>query len=186
MAEKKEKKTVPLESMGIHDRLSGLYNQRFFDHQLGLAVERAKRKLSPLCLLMFCFDHFEEYREMVGDSQEFNQVTVKLGEVVKSAIRRIDQAFRLEGEIFSIIVDSDLYQAKIIAKRIKDSLSQTAFLLKKPAGTPLLAYKTISVGIAELEFTKKHQDLLRNAHDAMFIAKCSGGDQINIHRSFLT
>jgi PAS domain S-box-containing protein len=48
------------------DDLTGIYNHRFFIQQLTMEVERQKRYLSPLSLLMIDIDYFKHYNDTNG------------------------------------------------------------------------------------------------------------------------
>lgn len=178
MAEEKIKKLI------ITDNLTGLYNQRHFYDQLSKEVERAIRANRPLSLLLFDIDNFKDYNDSFGHL-EGDKVLAKIGNVVFRHIRNIDLGFRYGGEEFTIILpDSDINQALRVAKRLRDAFSSCLFMPESKSEDLILVYKTISIGIAEYRLGENFKALIKNADDAMYIAKRAGGDRIHIFHAY--
>jgi diguanylate cyclase len=108
-----------------------------------------------------------------------------MGNIVKRHIRNIDMGFRYGGEEFTVILpDSDINQAVRVARRLRDAFSSCLFMPESKANEMMVVYKTISIGVAQYRAGENFKTLIKNADDAMYIAKRAGGDQIHVFRAY--
>lgn len=168
----------------ITDNLTGLYNQRHFYDQLAKEVERAKRTGRPLSLLLFDIDNFKSYNDSFGHL-DGDRVLAKMGKIITCHIRNIDMGFRYGGEEFTVILpDSDIDQAIRVAKRLREAFSGCLFMPESKSDDMMVVYKTISIGVAQYRLGDNFKALVKNADDAMYIAKRAGGDRIHIFQAY--
>jgi diguanylate cyclase (GGDEF)-like protein len=168
----------------ITDNLTGLYNQRHFYDQLAKEVERAKRTGRPLSLLLFDIDNFKSYNDSFGHL-DGDRVLAKMGKIITCHIRNIDMGFRYGGEEFTVILpDSDINQAIRVAKRLREAFSGCLFMPESRSDDMMVVYKTISIGVAQYRLGDNFKSLVKNADDAMYIAKRAGGDRIHIFQAY--
>ncbi|MDP7077559.1 MAG: diguanylate cyclase, partial [Desulfobacterales bacterium] len=92
-----------LKNLAITDGLTKLYNSRHFYNQLLLEVDRTNRYNRPLSLLLLDIDHFKAYNDTFGHL-EGDVVLFRLGQIIKSCLRKMDSAYRYGGEEFTIIL----------------------------------------------------------------------------------
>ena len=81
-----------LETLSIIDKLTGLYNRRYFDEALEREVLRAKRFNQALGLLFIDIDKFKHLNDTYGHN-EGDKVLQHLGQLIIGNMRnRIDIA----------------------------------------------------------------------------------------------
>jgi diguanylate cyclase (GGDEF)-like protein len=92
-----------VEQASITDFVTGVYNRRYFNEQLQLEVDRARRIGYPVSLLIFDIDHFKQvndtYGHPVGD-----RILQMLARRIKDELRAVDILARYGGEEFAVIL----------------------------------------------------------------------------------
>jgi diguanylate cyclase (GGDEF)-like protein len=159
------------------DALTGLLNRRAFLPLAGDAMSYFKRYRRTICILMIDIDHFKRVNDLYGHASG-DVVIRQVGRIISEAIRTTDKVARFGGEEFvALLRETDLKGAAIFADRIRQTVANTVF---EPEGQCLRA--TISIGMAEAEFTDGDIDhTIERADRALYAAK-SGGR--NCVRSF--
>ena len=106
-----------LRNLVFLDGLSGVYNRRYFDQQLGVEWARAARSNSPLSLIMVDVDHFKLYNDRYGH-QAGDDCLRQVALALKSGLRRpADLVARYGGEEFACILpDTGFEDALAIAQ----------------------------------------------------------------------
>lgn len=170
--------TEALRRLASTDGLTSLLNRRSFDATLDNEVLRARRQKRPLSLLLVDVDHFKAYNDRYGH-QAGDEVLVRLGEVLRSALKRPgDAAARYGGEEFAAILpDTDEDGAFFIADTFRKALRDLG--IEHAAGGKGVV--TASVGIATFtgdEVTEGAEVLLRRADTALYSAKSAGRDRV--------
>jgi two-component system cell cycle response regulator len=163
----------------ITDKLTGLYNRRYFDHFLDFEIKRSSRQNASLALLMIDIDNFKQINDTFGHLFG-DKILNKLGDIVKSIIRETDLAARYGGEEFSIVMsNTGLEEAAEIAERMRKAISAYNFDIKELP-------TTVSIGIAlyPLDSTSL-QDLISNADRALYRAKHEGKNQVCVYSNSL-
>jgi two-component system cell cycle response regulator len=159
----------------ITDKLTGLYNRRYFDHFLDFEIKRASRQKASLALLMMDIDNFKLINDTLGHLFG-DKILNKLGEIIKSIIRETDLAARYGGEEFSIVMSNTGFEeAADIAERLRKAINQYNFdVTKRPT--------TVSIGIALYPSDSTSlQDLLSNADRALYRAKHEGKNRVCVY-----
>lgn len=159
----------------ITDGLTGLYDHKYFQMRLEEEVERSKRYLRPLCLLMIDIDRFKNYNDTLGHP-EGDAVLIKLAEGFKRFSRRVDIVARYGGEEFAIILpETKMDGALTLAQRLRRHVEAMRF-----KGNINI---TISVGVgffdgSDQTFTK--EDLIKIADGALYKAKANGRNRVEM------
>src|SRR6266404_814215 len=86
-----------------HDPLTGLFDRRSFDRLLEMAIARSSRYGWPFTLVMLDLDHFKTINDEQGH-QAGDAVLRDLGERFRSALRFGDNAGRIGGDEFAMIL----------------------------------------------------------------------------------
>lgn len=170
-----------LETLSITDKLTGLYNRRYFDNVLRKEVLRAKRLKHNLCLLFIDIDNFKHFNDTYGHD-EGDKVLQRFGQLIIENMRNeIDIACRYGGEEFTIILpETQSYAAFNIANRILNNFRSMKFHIPTK---DVIVQKTISIGVAEFGPSLDTKTMLVNADKAMYEAKKMGGNRIYEYRA---
>lgn len=166
-----------LEYQAHTDFLTNLANRRFFLELAEAELARALRYRNAFSLLMFDIDHFKAVNDNHGHKTG-DLVLQKLAEVLKHTLREVDVVGRLGGEEFAAILpETTADEAWEAAERLRLAVAETE--MPTEAGTSLRI--TVSIGVAML--TEAHssiETLLKQADDALYIAKNSGRNQVRM------
>jgi diguanylate cyclase (GGDEF)-like protein len=158
------------------DDLTGLYNRRFFDRRLTEEFGISRRHATPLSCIMFDLDDFKGINDTLGH-QVGDDVLKRFATALKHSVRISDIVARYAGDEFIMLLPmSDANGAMSEAERIKRVLDK----LDYGSGIDKLS---VSIGVAcyPCPEVKKAEDLVKNADAAMYEAKNSGKNRINIH-----
>lgn len=109
-----------LRNLVFMDGLSGVYNRRYFDQQLGVEWARAARNNTPLSVIMVDVDHFKLFNDRYGH-QAGDDCLRQIALTLKSGLRRpADLVARYGGEEFACILpDTGFEDALAMAKEME-------------------------------------------------------------------
>ncbi|MFA6055068.1 MAG: CBS domain-containing protein [Thermodesulfovibrionales bacterium] len=174
----RKKTEAELKKLVITDDLSGLFNQRYFYTQITKEIERAKRHVRPLSLLLIDIDLFKDFNDTYGH-WEGDFVLKKIGEILLENIRDIDMAFRYGGEEFTVILPDTKYEvAIVVAERIRKAVAQNVFYPFTLEGQPDVVSKTVSIGITEFHIQDDMKSFVKRADNALYQAKRRGRNML--------
>jgi diguanylate cyclase (GGDEF)-like protein/PAS domain S-box-containing protein len=159
------------------DTLTGLPNRRMFHEHLRKEMKKTDRSKLPMALVFVDLDHFKE----VNDTQGHDKGDLLLKEVANrllSCVRSTDTVARLGGDEFTVIL-SELRNADDVGRTVQEILQKmsTPFQLEDKT-----AQISSSIGIAL--YPKDGADaetLLKNADQAMYLAKQQGRNRSNYY-----
>lgn len=105
-----ERRIGSLKRQSTTDTLTGLQNRRRFDDVLPEMVLRCQEEGSDLCVLMVDVDYFKQLNDLKGHAagDEFLKL---VGQLIRSSIRPEDEAFRLGGDEFCIVLQGMTMEA---------------------------------------------------------------------------
>ncbi|HUH06456.1 MAG TPA: sensor domain-containing diguanylate cyclase, partial [Egibacteraceae bacterium] len=152
----------------FHDALTGLPNRALFSEHAQQARARAQRGGPPMAVLMLDLDDFKRVNDTLGHSAG-DRLLVSLAERLRRCVRPSDTVARLGGDEFALIIVAGPEQARRVAARVLDEMSQPVEI-----GDEMVAVGA-SVGIAMSESGEESlEELLRMADFAMYSAKSGG------------
>lgn len=163
-----KEKNEELKRLSIRDSLTGLFNQRHFYAELEREAERTRRQKHSLSLILFDVDKFKNYNDTYGHL-EGDKVLRKIGEIVQTSIRKdVDSGYRYGGDEFAVITpETNQQQSAKIGERILKDFNALGFSMV-----------TLSMGIAEFDYTLETEKVVKSADEALYRAKNTGGNQI--------
>ncbi len=178
------------------DDLTGLYNDRFFNHRLTEELVRADVTSSSVALLFLDLDDFKSVNDSHGHLAG-SQVLKEFGYLLRQVVPPTrGTSARYGGDEFVVILpDHDLEAAETVADELRAALVETRFLRGSFswADGPVHWRKrlTCSIGIAAYPRHVPRQGttdqrknlLLREADQAMYRAKAEGKDCVRTARS---
>ncbi|GLK87602.1 sensor domain-containing diguanylate cyclase [Pseudomonas turukhanskensis] len=162
-----------LQHLSQRDGLTGLYNRRFFDHQLHSEWRRLQRIGAPMSLLMLDVDHFKAYNDQLGHLAGDDALRKVATALQSCLLRDGDAVCRYGGEEFALILaNTDQAGAELIAARIHHALAELH--LPHP-GSPLSCL-TASIGLSTVTPNRdSHPDsLVAHSDQALYQAKHQG------------
>jgi diguanylate cyclase (GGDEF)-like protein len=160
--------------LSIVDGLTGLFNTRYFYHQIRMEMDRANRYGHPLTMLLIDLDDFKQFNDAYGHL-EGDQVLLQFGNVVRRCLRQTDTAYRYGGEEFTILLPMTTHgDGSVIAERIR-----TEFKLEHFSPTPGDdVHLTVSIGLAQYSGQEEIKSFVHRADRLMYQAKKIGKDRI--------
>jgi diguanylate cyclase (GGDEF)-like protein len=165
-----------LKRLSITDGLTKLYNSRYFYNQLKIEIDRTQRYQRPLSLLLLDIDKFKDYNDNYGHL-EGDQVLIRLGQVIKSCLRKMDSAYRYGGEEFTVILpETGGDEAATVAERIRAAVETERFTPRKDDETVTIS---ISIGVTEYNLQEEIAVFVQRADKAMYQSKQAGRNRVS-------
>ena len=176
-SEKKEnrRKLEELKNLTIRDDLTGLFNSRQFYRHIAQEIDRSNRYFRHLSLILMDIDKFKSlndtYGHLFGD-----KILSAIGEIIKSAIRMQDTAYRYAGDEFTIILpETRLERAIAVAERVRHAVEIETRVLTEPK----LLSVTVSIGVVEYLTDEDIKSFVHRADSAMYESKRKGRNNIS-------
>jgi diguanylate cyclase (GGDEF)-like protein len=164
-----------LKELSITDGLTKLFNSRHFYNQLKNEADRSERYRHPLSLLILDIDHFKGYNDAYGHL-EGDKVLVRLGQVIKLLLRKMDSAYRYGGEEFTIILpETEIEEAETVAQRVRKAIKETVFSSAPKNKVSI----TVSIGMTQYQPQEEITTFVQRADKALYNSKAGGRDQVS-------
>jgi len=165
-----------LKEQAIRDRLTGLFNRRYFEETIPAELTKAERSGTSFSIVLIDIDHFKKvndtYGHLAGDIalQTFS-------DLLQKHIRKSDIACRYGGEEFILAMPNmPLAEAYQRAENIRLALKATTIEFDG-----IQFGITASMGIeAYPNFQGPQRELLKRIDQALYVAKANGRDRIEI------
>jgi two-component system cell cycle response regulator len=168
---------------GLADYLTGWHNRRYLQSRLREEVAMARRRNSPLAVLMIDLDRFKEVNDRfghVGGDTAIREVAMR----IDAQIRESDAAARFDGDEFALLLPgAGAAEAALVARRIMQAVSSSP--IQVGPGTSQLI--TFSTGIAvfspvdeRVDVKAQAERLLAEADAALYRAKAAGRNCIDV------
>jgi diguanylate cyclase (GGDEF)-like protein len=157
------------------DGLTGLFNRRHIEQELGHMFDHSVRLGELLAVLMVDLDKFKSVNDTYGH-QAGDEVLRQMSELLTRAVREIDRVGRYGGEEFMILLPgTSAEEAVTFGERARQAIEAHTFTF--PGGE---LHRTASFGVATFPHTRIHgcDDLVRAADDALYVAKESGRNRV--------
>lgn len=157
------------------DGLTELYNHRYFQEQMLLQLENAKRYNTQFSLILIDIDHFKRFNDTFGH-QSGDAVLKQVAQKLKKNVRAADFVCRYGGEEMSIILpNTDKEEAVFTAKKICQIVAEKPFKLANDKESNV----TISLGVSNYpEDGETTNALIEQADKRLYFAKENGRNQV--------
>ncbi|MGQ5523438.1 GGDEF domain-containing protein [Chitinimonas sp. PSY-7] len=157
------------------DQLTGALNRRGFNEAFMAEIARAERSGKPLCLSLLDIDNFKKLNDQRGH-QAGDDALVHLVKVIKEVLRPTDIVARYGGEEFVVLLpELVLSEAANVMRRVQRELTRCFFLNNNER-----VLITFSAGITRYEQGEHPEATVERADQAMYEAKKSGKNQVNV------
>jgi diguanylate cyclase (GGDEF)-like protein len=162
-----------LERDAGHDPLTGLPNRRLFESELRRRIALHGRRGLPFALAVVDLDHFKSVNDNLGHP-EGDAVLRRTADALRAALRSSDHVFRLGGEEFALILETDDRDG------VADLLDRARAAVKDLGVEPVPGrLVSASVGWAVYpEDAPSRGRLVAAADDAVYRAKNAGRDRV--------
>ena len=156
------------------DSLTGLHNRNALQQRLGELDGQPTGGQGDLshALLLCDLDHFKRVNDRLGHAAG-DAVLQEVAYTMRSVLRAGDSIYRVGGEEILVVLPGAGEESAVeIAERLCEAVRE-----RKPIGMPV----TISIGVAVSgRGTATTDELVRNADDALYVAKTSGRDRVSV------
>ena len=160
------------------DSKTGLLNAATWEREAAAEVARAVRTSSPLAVALLDLARFKQinytHGHLMGD-----EVLRAIAATITDVLRDYDLAGRFGGEEFVMLLpQTRAPDALRIAERVRAHIAKLP--MGVPGGEPV--HVTVSIGVAALDAGSSREltDLLAAADAALYRAKASGRDQVQM------
>ncbi|HJW55606.1 MAG TPA: EAL domain-containing protein, partial [Burkholderiaceae bacterium] len=157
------------------DALTGLPNRSLFRDRLGHEIVNSRRTGKPLALFFIDLDHFKEVNDLLGHNAG-DMLLRQAADRIRACVREPDTVARLGGDEFTVILSNldSMAHVETIAEKILLALAEPFVLAQKTA------HVSGSIGITlHPRDASEPEDLVRNADQAMYVAKNAGRNQFS-------
>ena len=152
------------------DELTGLLNRRSLDELISSEISRHSRYGGVFSLAILDLDSFKAFNDSHGHLAG-DKLLKKIGGIMKSAIRSVDQAFRYGGDEFALLLpQTNLDAAYQVAERVRKQVASKvkADYIPVTLSLGLAIWPTDGIGPNEI---------IAAADAALYHAKRGGGNQ---------
>lgn len=164
-----------MESLAMHDGLTGLLNRRAIENYAEAEFNLAGRKECAMSIILLDIDHFKNINDRFGHKVG-DHALQQVAKVLREDLRKYDRVGRWGGEEFMLILpDTQLKDAAMVAERVRFKTAETQISLENDETFSV----HISLGVACT--TNQFQSLAKfidAADQALYQAKQSGRDQV--------
>lgn len=163
-----------LRSQAVIDELTGVYNRRYLDEQLGVRLGEARRYETPFSLALLDLDHFKRVNDTFGH-QFGDLVLQETAGLVRRQMRKEDILARYGGEEFAVVLPhTDRLGAAILCERIREAVAEHSF-----ANDSHSTRISLSLGVASypLDAIGSAAELIGQADRRLYRAKEMGRNQ---------
>ncbi len=170
-----QQRAIEMERLSVTDQLTQLKNRSYFDSRFREEWKRGDRQKRPLSLLMLDLDHFKLLNDRHG--HVFGDLCLqRVAQTLESGLyRESDVLARYGGEEFVVLMpDTNAQQAGLVAERLRLAV---AGIDSSQAGESVSLTCSIGGASAYPDFHDNREDLLKQADQALYLAKDLGRNQ---------
>lgn len=151
------------------DKLTGLYNRRYFSQKMNEFIRAFEMEHMQFCLLMIDIDHFKQVNDTYGH-QVGDIVLAELAQLLKDVIGEQGVICRFGGEEFTIIL---IGHDEAVAQAIQQRVAMKNW--------PHVQHLTVSIGMATFKEQHNETSLIESADKALYYSKTHGRNRVTIY-----
>lgn len=164
-----------LRSLATTDSLTGLMNRGYMAIQFQREMDRARRYMRPLTIVMIDLDDFKKVNDAHGHHVG-DQVLEHIAKLLILKIRVHDLAARYGGDEFTLLLaETNAQGGVVIAERLRKTIESQQFSIPG-----LSLGVTASIGLAEINLLEEEsiEKLVQRADMALLEAKNRGKNRV--------
>jgi diguanylate cyclase (GGDEF)-like protein len=162
-----------IETLAMHDELTGTYNRRFLDEGAARERARALRLEHSFSVGLIDLDRFKSVNDNYGHGTG-DAVLRHFAQLAAAQLRAGDLFGRYGGEEFLLILpDTGRLEAIAVAERIRQAVAAAAF-----PQLPAAQAVTITVGVATWQNREEVAQLVARADEALYRGKQGGRNRV--------
>ncbi len=166
-----------LQNQADKDPLTQAWNRRYFEKEVPEKVKVLIKESKYYSLLMVDADKFKNINDTYGHKTG-DKVLIEIVDVCAHSLRGDDLVCRFGGEEFMIYLDNtDTSSALKVAERLRNSIAEAVIFSDEGEEVKV----TVSIGVVSSEKTDSLDVLLRQADDAMYLAKHNGRNRVEVY-----
>ena len=161
-----------LHDVATKDEKTGIYNYRFFTNVFGMELDKTKRGMETMSLVVIDIDFFKKFNDtyghLVGD-----EILYELAITLQTVLRKYDVLARFGGEEFFVLLpETNIKIARQVAERLRKCL---------PKNKKLKKYNVeISLGVTEYKEKDTMRRMINRADKALYISKKGGRNMVSV------
>lgn len=172
----KEQKKIS-DYQALHDGLTGLANRVLFEDRLNMAILKLKRHKTKVAIFFIDLDKFKPINDTYGHKAgDFVLTTVS--QRLLRIIRQEDILSRIGGDEFTLIIENiiNVDDLSLLGEKIINGLREPIIF----EGNTLSISASVGISVSDND-TVRADTLLRNADDAMYMAKKNGRNRVVLY-----
>lgn len=163
-----EKENKKLQRQATTDTLTGIDNRFRLQEILG----EWEHKSESYSVIFFDIDHFKQINDEFGHDKG-DEILIELANLVRQELRSEDIFARLGGEEFVVLLrNAPLERGGEVAERLRQSIECHDF--------PIGRMVSCSFGVAKNQPYEKPEEAIKRADSAMYLAKRSGRNRVEV------
>lgn len=177
------------EEQSITDQLTSIFNRRYFEAQGAEFMEELKHnhrkdKLNSVTIIFSDIDHFKKVNDTHGHDAG-DEVIKAVAATLQNGVRPGDMAVRLGGEELLVVLrNMTLEDAQKKAEDLRNAIGALSF---ESQGQEFKVTASLGIAMAERDGEEKTlSSLLHDADAAMYHAKNSGRNQVQVYQKGVT
>ncbi|MFP5362474.1 MAG: EAL domain-containing protein [Thermoleophilia bacterium] len=166
-----------LRHLADHDTLTGLYNRRRFDEELGRAMAGARRFEETSALLLIDIDDFKYVNDTLGHAAG-DELLRSVAAMAQQRVRATDVLARVGGDEFGLLLPrANAGEARRVAADLVQAARDNTLMLGGG-----LVHTTVSVGAVAFDGASgTGENVMIAADRAMYDAKAQGRDRYVVY-----
>ena len=163
--------------LAITDGLTGLHTRRFFEGQLPIEIQRARRSGAPLAVIIVDIDRFKSINDRYGHPSG-DAALVEVASRLRTSARAGDVLARYGGEEFALLLPGAIAEdLPGITQRLREKVASTPIAVTSDTWVAV----TVSIGVASYpDHGNVGGGLIAVADRALYAAKAAGRDRVVI------
>jgi diguanylate cyclase (GGDEF)-like protein/PAS domain S-box-containing protein len=170
-----------LQHNASHDPLTDLPNRALFTERVGQVLGGRRTADGDCAVLFIDLDGFKTVNDTIGH-QAGDELLVQVGRRLAESVRAEDTAARLGGDEFAALICARMGDQRLSEQQIREIADRLRLTLSAPYTLSGQQVKVAaSIGIAFAEPGTGPAELMRNADLAMYRAKASGKNRVELY-----